>query len=205
MISSSSIRGAAVSAVAGFAIGVLTSFGQGFLPGTLSSVANSAGSWSLAAFGLALALADRRPARGAVIGAIALAAMLAGYVAASAVRGIPSSAFTILFWTAAAVVVGPVVGVGGAWVRSGEPRRAAVGIAPIAGILIGEGVYGLTTIADTTSSVYWTISLVVGAALVLASAGRLRAPRWIALAAVATVVVAVAFYAVYRLDPRTLL
>ena len=71
-----------------------------------------------------------------------------------------------LFWVAAAVVAGPVLGVGAAWSqgtdraqgRSRESRSCA-------SILVGEAVYGLTVIAGSTSPAYWTAQLIVGLGL----------------------------------------
>ena len=45
----------------------------------------------------------------------------------------------------------------------------------VAGILAGEGAYGLTVIADTTSPVFWWAMIAVGSALLVAVAAlRLR-------------------------------
>jgi hypothetical protein len=48
-------------------------------------------------------------------------------------------------------------------------------------VLIADGVYGLTVVADTTSPVYWTGCLVAGALLVLAAALGLRTSTTVAL------------------------
>ncbi len=186
----------AIVAGGGLAVGVLTSLAQGLLPDTIGSVANSAGAWSLAAF--LLCLSCRTPWRGAMLGALALAAMVIGYGLAANVRGIPTGRSLWLLWGVAAVIVGPVLGVGATWVRAGDGRQAAAGVAAIAGILAGEGAYGLTRIADTTSPVYWTLQAVVGVAIVVFVA-RMRAltRRDIATCLILTVIVAVAFVVVY--------
>jgi uncharacterized protein DUF6518 len=179
----------------GLAIGILTSFGQGALPTGISSLANSAGAWSLAAF--LLCLCNPVPLRGLLLGVLALVAMLAGYMVATELRGFATGTSLWLFWGVAAIVVGPVLGVGAAWVRGSDPRRIAAGAGAIAGILVGEGAYGLTVIADTTSPEYWTLQITVGLGIVLAVAIRLRRTSSIGLCAGVTAAVAVAFYIAY--------
>ena len=92
-------------------------------------------------------------------------------------------------------MVGPVLGVGAAWVRGSDLPRIAVATGVIAGILVGEGAYGLTVIADTTSPVYWTLQLIVGLGIVLAACIRLRRIALIGLCAGVTA--AVGFYLAY--------
>ena len=179
----------------GLAIGILTSFGQGALPSGITSLANSAGAWSLAAF--LLCLGNPVPRRGLLLGLLALLSMLAGYMAATELRGFATGTSLWLFWGVAAIVVGPVLGVGAAWVRASDPRRIAAGAGAIAGILVGEGAYGLTVIADTTSPVYWTLQIIVGLGIVLAAVIRLRRTASIGLCAGVTAAVAVAFYVTY--------
>ena len=193
-------RALILAGLAGFGIGALTSVGQGSLPHEVAALANSAGSWSAAAFVLALVLGSGRARLGALVGFVALATMLAGYVAATAVRGYSSGTSTILFWTAAALVVGPILGVGAVWVRSGDPRRTAIGIAPLAGILIGEGIYGLRVVADTTYPPYWMTELVLGVALIVVVAIWVRRPALIAVSVGASAIVGLVFYLGYSGD-----
>ena len=186
----------ALVAVVGTVLGALTSVGQGTLPFELSPLANSSGSWSLAAF--VLASVERVPVRAAILGSIALVALLAGYVLATILRGFPVGTTLVVFWSAAAVVAGPALGVGAAWLQGPGLLRRAAGMAALAGVLLGEAIYGLTVIADTTPRIYWTGQLVVAAAVVLLG---LRRVRWqpvpsavgIALSAIA----AGAFYVLY--------
>ena len=191
-------------ALGGLAVGVLTSFGQGgALPAQVASLANSAGAWSAAAF--LLCLSNRNPRLGLVLGPIALAAMLAGYDLATVVRGFPVSRSTILFWGLAAVVAGPVLGVGAAWARGDDPRRIALGVGPLAGILVGEAFYGLTVVAETTYGPYWVAQAIVGFACVAWVAARTRSlTATLACAAVAAVVAA-AFVVAYSGDLLALL
>jgi hypothetical protein len=190
-------------AAAALALGALTSYAQGVLPHGLAPLANSSGSWSLAAFLLAAIARDGRTA--AAAGPVALLMMVLGYDLGSLLRGFdPSLPFTA-FWLAAAVVVGPFLGLGGHAVRHGT-RLAPLGAGAMSGVLVGEGVYGLLTIAGTTSPVYWTGSVVAGVAL-LAWAVAARFPRVRpALTAAATCAVTAAlFVVVYRIAPSVLL
>ena len=189
-------RHAALVAVCGALIGVLTSFGQGFLPFELSPLANSAGSWSLAAF--LLAMVEVSPRRSALLGTVALATMLVGYAAATQLRGFPVGMGLLVFWGVASIVAGPALGAGAAWVRGSDAIRIAAGVALIAGILAGEAVYGLTVVADTTPAGYWLGEMIVGlGVVVLASMRRLTTLRHVAIGIVLTAIVAAAFYATY--------
>ena len=180
----------------GLALGVLTAYGQKWLPQEVGSLANSSGSWALAAFLLALFATGQRVA--AACGALALLALLGGYVLGAGLRGYPSGSTLIIFWGLAAVFVGPFLGLGAHWVRSGRRTLAALGAGGMSGVLVGEGVYGLAYIADTTYPPYWWGQIAVGVALLCAIAvGRLR--RWplVALSVAVGLVVAAAFVGVY--------
>jgi len=192
---SSSTRVLLVAVAAGLAIGIATSVGQGSLPEGLTSLSNSSGSWCLCAF--ALALLERDPRRAALVGFAALIAMLAGYALATEVRGYPVGTSMFVRWGVAAVIAGPALGVGAAWLRGPNPLRAAAGVAPIAGILLGEGVYGLTVVAATTSVGYWIGELAVGLTLVVLAAIRLRSGAGIALMLALSAIASVVFYLVY--------
>ncbi len=102
-------------AVVALALGVLTAYAQEWLPAELGSLANSAGSWSLVAFLLAWLLATSERSA-ALIGSLALLALLVGYVLGANARGYPSGTSLIAFWSAAALLAGPLVGIGGYWV-----------------------------------------------------------------------------------------
>ena len=183
-------------------MGVLSAYAQGSLPDELGSLANSSGPWALAAFCLAL-LAPSRPIA-ALTGGVVLVGLLAGYVVGADVRGFSSSSSLLTFWGLAAVTVGPVLGLAAYEVRTRHPTLGALGGGAMAGALIGEGIYGLVVIADTTSPPYWIGEIAVGVAVLCAVAVRLRRPASIGLAVLTAGVVATAFVAVYRLDLITL-
>ena len=71
----------------------------------------------------------------------------------------------------------------------------------MSGILIGEGVYGLSTIAETTYPPYWQGQIVVGVGI-LASVAVQRPTqlRRVVVAVACSLLVAAAFVAVYRLN-----
>ena len=130
-----------------------------------------------------------------------LAALLAGYVMAAAIRGDPSSNRLIIFWGWLRWSSGRC----SVWRRTGcdlGPRsRAAIGIALMSGILVGEGVYGLTFVSDTTSPPYWWGSILAGLVLLgLVASTRLSQARPIGLALGFTALVAGAFVVVYSQD-----
>jgi len=145
-------------------LGGLTALGQAHLPEVLGPLANSSGSWTVVAFGCALVA--RSPRSAALVGGLTLLALLAGYVLANSLRGFPSSTALLLFWGVGGVTVGPLVGLGAHWVRSRRDLWAGLGVGGLAGVLVGEGVYGLTVISQTTPAAYWWGSVVLGALVV---------------------------------------
>ena len=188
-----------VVCVAGFALGVLTLFAQEWLPHEMGSLANSSGSWALVAFLLALPASKRSAA--AMIGFLALATLLAGYVIGGEARDIASSSALIAFWGLAAVIVGPILGVCAYWIKTDRGYLAGIGAGVVSGVLIGEGVYGLTSIADTTYPPYWWVEIAVGTALLGWALVRRVRGIWPTVTALASgLVVAGAFLAIYSQD-----
>ena len=190
---------AAFVGLLGLTLGVLTAYGQAVLPQEMGSFANSSGSWALTAFLLALVAANQRMA--AALGFLALITLLGGYVLGARIRGDISSSALIAFWGLAAVVAGPVLGLSASWLKTGRGYRASAGAGVMSGVLIGEGLYGLTHIADTTYPPYWWGEIVVGAGLLgYLAARRFRQLRPAAVAFVCCLVVAAAFVGIYSQD-----
>lgn len=190
---------AAIVGLVGLTLGVVTAYAQAWLPHEVGSLANSVGSWALLSFLLALLGTNRRSA--AMLGFVALITLLYGYLLGAAMRGDHSSSSLIAFWGLSAFVAGPVLGLGAHWLRTDRGVMAAIGSGVMSGVLIGEGVYGLTTIADTTYPPYWWGEILIGVVLVgYVAARRLRQPRPIAVAIVCALVVAAAFVGVVGLD-----
>ncbi len=180
----------------GAAIGAATSFGQTFLPDELRPLANSSGSWCAVAF--LLAGVARRPAEGAAAGGLTLVALLTGYEMTSVLRGFGVGVRSIFVWSLAAVTAGPALGVGRRWRGAHDVRRRAWGVGVLPGVLVGEGITSLATVAGTTFAGYWIGSSVAGL-LVFWLLGRseLGDSRGWALAAACGIAVAAAFVVAY--------
>ncbi|MEV4645758.1 DUF6518 family protein [Saccharopolyspora sp. NPDC049357] len=186
------VRAVVVAVVCGLIAGAATAIAQGMLPAWLSSLANSSGSWTLLAF--LLALPAPTAASGAVCGFGSLLSMLAGYVLTDLLRGYPASTGLMVFWSAAALIAGPLLGVGAQWLRRRPGTRAALGLSSLCGVLLGEAGYGLLVIAQSTSPVYWWGQGLVGVLLLAAGAGwKLRGPGLVVQAVLFTAAVAMAF------------
>lgn len=193
-------RGAAravlIAAACGLAAGGVTAVAQGALPAPVASLANSSAAWTLVAF--ALALPAPTGLAGAVCGAVSLAAMLAGYVLTDLLRGYPSSTGLMVLWGAAALLAGPVLGLGAQWLRRNPGTRAALGLSALCGVLIGEAAYGLMVLPDSTHPPYWWGQGLLGALLLVAGAvWKLRGPALIVQAVLFTAAAATAFPVLY--------
>lgn len=174
-------------------LGGATSWGQFLLPEGIVSIANSSSGWTLIT-ALLVSVARLPLWPSVVAGAGSFVLLTVGYALVSDWRGF---FYDPTFFVVVGVIVGPFVGAAAAWIRGcGVP--AALASALLAGIGVGEAVYGLTVVADSTSPVYWWI---IGSAGVLLLGGmtgwRLRGvyPRLIAV--VGTLLVAGAFLATY--------
>ena len=176
-------------------LGGATSFAQTVLPTVLQPMANSSSGWTLLTALLVWA-ARERAVPSAVYGALSFVALVLGYQVVSELRGFPTSEELFLV---VGVVAGPFVGVAACWLHR-RGLAAALGAALLAGVGIGEGVYGLTRIAATTGWLWWATTILLGVALLaLVLARRARRPREIGVALVGTALVAVAFNAAYTL------
>jgi hypothetical protein len=131
----------------GLLVGVITEIGQGLLPDGFSQIANSISPWLLVAFLLGSRMPDRRWAAAAGFGTLAFA--LIGYYALTQLRfGYGGSTGSLVLWSIAAIVGGPVFGVAGwTWrVEDGWRRAAAIGL--LAAVAIAEGFYLIAIIPE---------------------------------------------------------
>lgn len=193
------LRSAAMAVVA-LTLGVLTAYAQEWLPSQMHSLANSASSWALVAF--ALSLLATTAGMSAFFGCATLLGLLAGYVLGAGMRGDPSSDALLAFWGLSSVVAGPLLGLSAYWVKTRRDLLTAVGIGAVSGVVIGEGVYGLTQIADTTYPPYWWGQVLAGSALLgFIAWRRLQGVRAIALAVGVAALAAVSFLLIYRQGP----
>ena len=132
-----------------------------------------------------------------------LLALLTGYDLWSVLNGSAVSTQSILFWSIAAVLIGPVLGLGAFWLMRGPVLLGAVGVSCMSGVLVGEGVHGLLYVADTTYPPYWWGSVLTGAGLLLWSLVRkLHGASAVSLAILSTGVVSAAFVVVYANTPE---
>jgi hypothetical protein len=117
--------------------------------------------------------------------------LVVGYYVTNELRGNPASLRTVELWALAAVTVGPLLGAAGYWVRYGQTAQAALGAGAISGLLIGEGIYGLRVIGDTTYPPYWRAEIAAGAVVlavlltvrIRTLGGAAQAVAWTAAAA----------------------
>nr|WP_256206585.1 DUF6518 family protein [Nocardioides luteus] len=178
-----------VLAASSLVLGGLTSYAQGFLPDALRSFANSASGWTLLTVLLVL-WSRTSPAAAALLAVAGFVLLVLGYMWVSDLRGYY---FNPVYWCAVGVVTGPFVGLATAWLRT-SGLRASLGTAALAGLGIGEGVYGLTVVRETTSPVYWVIIIVTGVALLAYQlARRIKGTAAITSTIAATAAVAIAF------------
>ncbi len=180
-------------AVASFLLGILTFYAQGFLPDAWRSFANSASGWTLLT-ALLVFCAQVSTRVAAALGALSFLLLVLGYAAGAQLNGLSYS--PVLFGVVG-VVVGPFIGLAAAWLRA-RRVRAALATALLAGIFIGEAVYGLTVIADSTRPEYWLAIGAAGAALLIGMVWvRVRGWVPVTLAILGTAAVAAAFLAAY--------
>jgi hypothetical protein len=138
-------------------LGGLTSFAQTVLPDALRPFANSASGWTLLAFLLVYA-GRARLLLGTILGVVAFVGLVEGYATRSNLRGFYYS-YTGVF-TLVAVAAGPVLGFSAALTRHGirpSSRRLwqVLGVSPLSAVLIGDGVFGLRYVRDTTGTFDW--------------------------------------------------
>jgi hypothetical protein len=143
---------------------------------------------------LVLLLARSFP-EAAVGGALSFVSLTIGYSVVSGWRGFEFDPTT---WAVIGLAAGPVVGAAAHALRRGS-ILAAVGTGVLAGILIGEGIYGLTVISATTSPVYWWIAIALGTSLLIGMLIRLRRGRATLTALGVAIVGAAAFPIAYLL------
>lgn len=124
---------------AGFAIGIGTQVLQGALPNSWGVLANSGVVWALGAFAIGTLMPS--DAAAAVGGAIAMAlAALSYYWAVDWFEGISSSGTGPRLWAFAGLIAGSFFGLSGRWARR-RPESRWLAIAPVGGILAGEGAH----------------------------------------------------------------
>lgn len=167
----------AAATVAGIAVGCLTSYGQAHLSGTLNPLVNSASAWLVAPFLVGALM--RSPSRGAAAGLMACALQVVSYFVTSELRGFSANSSYVVFWTACAILGGPLFGAGGQLWRRGRHRLAGPASTLLPAVFLAEGlwVYGIQ-LGYFGATVLW---LAIGAVLAVALPGRRGAMRWLPL------------------------
>lgn len=161
----------------GLAVGVLTSFGQGWLDGPPSAIVNSASAWLVAPFVVGVLMPSYRSA--ATAGLVACGLQVASYYLASELRGFPSGGAIVVFWTGCAIIGGPVFGLAGRLWRDGPARIRGLGAATLAGAFLAEGGWLYLHVLDRPGTA--ALWFAVGAGIAVALNRRLRDLRWLVL------------------------
>lgn len=163
------------AAAAGLVVGLLTSFGQTHLGGTLNPLVNSASAWLVVPFLVGGLM--RSPSSGALAGVLACSLQVVGYFVTSELRGFPASSSYVVFWTVCAIVGGPLFGAGGQLWRSGYERFARPASTLLPAVFLAEGIwlYGVV-LGYVGSTVLW---VTIGVALAVAFPWRAGAMRWL--------------------------
>lgn len=134
----------------GLAVGLLTLWLQGVLPGAWNHLANSGAVWCLAAYAMAALL---RTARGSAIvaGTLTLFGAVIGYYAGATVfLGDDISAASLrwpLIWLGAALVAGPVFGLAGGAYRSPYRGPRLLSVLAVGAVFLAEAAYLLIELA----------------------------------------------------------
>jgi hypothetical protein len=156
------IRASAIVLLGSLLVGGLSSFGQQDLPDWIRSLCNSAGGWSAFVF-LLVWLSRGRPLLGALLGLVAFEVMLEGYGVVSGLRGTFYAAPFSSLYAKLALLVGPVLGIAASLTRYGARPWRLVGVGALSLVLMAEGAYGLLSLLESTSPVFWTLEVVAGA------------------------------------------
>jgi hypothetical protein len=91
-----------------------------------------------------------------------------------------------------------MAGIAATWLRSPRPVLIALGASAPAAVFIGEGLFGLTVVSDTTSPVFWSLEIAAGIGVVVVAAlTRVRTVPAVAVLVGATALGAASFYVVY--------
>jgi hypothetical protein len=162
-----------IAVIGGALIGSLTSFGQGYLPAWVNSLSNSVGGWTMFSF-LIVWLGRARPVLAAVLGVLVFQLLVESYSVVSEWRGFDDGDPFTSAWTVAGLAAGPLLGATAGLVRHAPPLWRALAVTPLCAVLLGEGLWALTAVADTTSPVYWSLEIVLSVVFMLAAVLRCR-------------------------------
>ena len=171
----SALTAVAIVLVGSLAIGGATSFAQQYLPNWLNSLSNSAGGWTMFSF-LLVWLSRARPLLGLVLGVVSFESLNEGYGIVSGWRGFDYGAPFSTSWALVGLAAGPLLGIAASLTRHGDLPWKVLGVTPLAAVLLGEGIWALGHIVDTTSPIYWGLEVVLSGVFVSLALIRKR-PR----------------------------
>lgn len=178
---SSTLRAVLIAVLGAMLVGGLTSVGQTYLPPEINSLANSVGGWTMVGF-LLVWLGRARPLLAAILGVVVFQLLTESYSVVAEWRGFDDGDPFASIWTIVGLVAGPVLGLSASLARHGSPVWRALAVTPLGAVLLGEGIWALNTIVDSTSPVYWTLEIVLSVVFVAAAIIRTGlSTRWIPL------------------------
>lgn len=160
-------NGVLISILTGIIIGILTVLGQGVLPGSWNSIANSGVSWLLPAYFIG-AMGSTKT-KSALFSILSLLGMVVGYYGYEMlIQNVPHSIYFILVWTGAAIIGGTIFGIAGYLWRSGKGLKHKIGSALIGGVFITEGLDKFIHINDYRHMLdVGVVQIAIGIVLVL--------------------------------------
>jgi hypothetical protein len=164
-------RAVLVALLGAMLIGGLTSLGQQYLPAGINSLANSVGGWTMFSF-LLVWLGRAKPLLSALLGVVVFVLLTESYSVVSEWRGFADGDPFTSIWTIVGLVAGPVLGVSAGLVRHASPLWRVLGVTPLSAVLLGEGIWALNTIVDTTSPVYWSLEVLLSVLFLTAAIRR---------------------------------
>ncbi len=193
--SASTVLGRALLAMVIAALmGAVTALSAPFLDEQLGRVVNAPWEWTAIVFALVW-WSRARPWPAAALGTVAFLLLNVGFALGAAFaqgNGYAISAGN--FWVVVGFVAGPVVGVGASWVRHRHDALAALGLAGLAGVVLGDGWNGLT-LYPFVSPGYWLVLIATGVAVLASTtAARLPGAPVRATAVVAAVLLALVYH-----------
>lgn len=183
------VAGYFVAIAGGVIAGLIARSLAATLPRDWATLANTSALWGLVPVAVVLAL-GHRGARAMVSGILALGAMVAVWIALAPT---PPSTRELGLWIIVGIAAGAVCGLAASCIRGDRPgiRRIVAG-ALIAGLVAGEGLYGILLIGGPQ----WITEIVLGVILAVVF-GRTISGRALTLAT--TAVVAAALVGAYFL------
>lgn len=172
----------------GLGFGALARLGDQTLPAPWHTLANTSALWGLAPFLIVRAVQLRGP-RAATLGVAVMAAVVVVWVVLAPE---PPTSRQLLLWGIVALAAGAVCGVAADLSSRGSSRLRIIGSAVMAGVIIGEAVYGILLIGGPQ----WWLELMIGLAVAVCLS-RTLAERSLSVAS--AILVAAALFGAYLL------